>query len=456
MEKKFKTGIVKCDNQLNIGSFLPLPPTASRVWGAFLGHFGVVLAGLVLSSCSVHPGTTTLALAPLGIASGSIKDRPDLASTDLTADIPVFLISGRNLAESPQGVNPFGNQRSRHQTPHLAIATVSVGGGLSREEVLRETLTSTPGRRKTRFEVKKIDLYPELSVDHYALDHSHENFSSHPWVDALKKRMDQGKSRYITIFVHGFNTDLIPNTEFAAQMDHFGGRDGAVVSFEWPSTGLITAYAADKGNASYSTRVFRGVLANIAQETGAKKVNIVAHSAGTPIVVDALRELRLINRELCPAQLQEKFHISKVALAAADMDLMSYFNGVFDKFDEMTEGVAVYASSADQALDFSRKLYKSERLGRAVAGLATWEQAALLNTRRIEMVDVRVAESQLNNGLGHSYFYQNTWVSSDIFAFVTGARPIERKLHRNPGEIFWQCPPNYPELISGDLKQGRR
>jgi esterase/lipase superfamily enzyme len=423
--------------------------TMERLNGSIWGLFGVALASLALSGClAVRPGTTILAKAPLGIASGTIKGRPDLAATRLDEDIPVFLICGRNLVEAPKGVNPFGNQRNRHQTPHLAIATVMVGAGLSREEILRETLSSAPGKRKTRFELKKIDLYPELSVDHYALDHSHENFSRHPWVDALKKRMDQGQSRVITIFVHGYNTDFVPNTEFTAQMDHFGGRDGAVVSFEWPSTGLITAYAADKGNASYSTRVFRGVIANIAQETGAKKVNIVAHSAGTPIVVDALRELRLINRDLSADQLQKKFRISKVALAAADMDLMSYFNGVFDKFDDMTEGVAVYASSADQALDFSRKLYKSERLGQAVESLAPWEQAALLKNPKIEMIDVKVAENQSDDGLGHSYFYQNTWVSSDIFGFVTGASPIERNLIKESGEIFWQFPAHYLDLMS--------
>ncbi|MDF1751958.1 MAG: alpha/beta hydrolase [Verrucomicrobiales bacterium] len=384
--------------------------------------------------------------APLGFASGLLEDFPHISTTDVKSDIPIFLISGRNLLDSPQGVNPFGNQRSTNPTPHLAIAKVAVGEGLSREHIINETLSSESGIRKTRFELKEINLFPTLPIDHFTLNHSECNNEDHPWISELRQQLDRSRQRTIAIYVHGFNTKLIPNTEFAAAMSHFGGREGAVVSYEWPSLGSISAYAADKGNAEYSTRVFRGVIANLAKETGADQVNIVAHSAGCPIVVNALKELRLTYKDLNPDQLNEKFRISRVALAAPDMDLMTFYNGVFDRFYEATGGVAVYASSADKALDFSANMFRAERLGTAVDDLKPWEKEAMLRAGKIEMIDVSVPEQNSRGWVGHTYYYRNTWVSSDLFSFLSGKSPEERMLVRQDGEIFWGFPENFPEL----------
>ena len=89
-------------------------------------------------------------------------------------------------------------------------------------------------------------------------------------------------------------------------------------------------------------------------------------------MVNAMRELRLLENDLPAKQVQEKYQIDRVVLAAPDMDLMAFVNAIHDRFFELANGVAVYASPNDKALGLSQLLYSEKRLGRSVGGLEEW------------------------------------------------------------------------------------
>ena len=226
------------------------------------------------------------------------------------------------------------------------------------------------------------------------------------------------------------------------------GRKGAMVSFEWPSESRLLGYIADKGNATYSTRHFRALLSNIAKECNVDSITIIGHSAGTPIVVNALRELRLLDFDLPAEQVRAKYSIGRVVLAAPDMDLMAFTNAVQDRFHDLTTGVAVYASPKDRALGLSEKLYGNSRLGRAVGKIEPFERQLLQSVPKIELVDASVAEKEFGSALGHSYFHRDPWVSSDIGSFILGRSPAGRGLVKNHGDqVFWEFPKDYPEQL---------
>ncbi len=229
----------------------------------------------------------------------------------------------------------------------------------------------------------------------------------------------------MTIFVHGYNTTFVDNTLLAAEIHHYLGREGAVISFEWPSESSLFGYIADKGNANYSTRHFRALISNIAKECDVDSITIIAHSAGSPIVVNALREIRLLEYDLPAEQVQQKYRISSVVLAAPDMDLMDFNNGIYDRFYEVAGRVAVYASPDDQALRISEKLNGNKRLGRAVGRLKSWEKETLQRVPQIEMVDASVAEKSITLTWGTAIF---TAIPGSVLTSALLSLAVRRKI----------------------------
>jgi len=390
-----------------------------------------------------------MAELPLAATVGVPHPVGDLSGRRLDPQVPVYLFSGRNLIEDPTGIVPFGNQRSDDLQPHVGIARVAIGEGLSSEELLRRTTSDIPKRKRPRVELKRIDHLPRPgTIDPRLLGQQSIDFTGHPWISAIRHQLDQSKRRHIYLFVHGYNTHLITNTEMAAEMYHRSGRDGAVIAFEWPSLGKLIGYIHDKGNATASTRHFRSLLVNLARQTDPDGISILAHSAGNPIVANALREIRLIDDELNSEELQEKYRIHRVIMAAPDMDVMEFLNCVLDGFYLTSGGVAVYASPEDKALQASAFLFQNKRLGQAVGQLSPVETEVLRLADRIELIDVGYPESFLGDFLGHGYFLRNPWVSSDLGLFLFGRPPEERGLVRSSDGVFWHFPADYPDRLT--------
>lgn len=412
---------------------------------------GVTLLGFLVGCVAPQPGSTKMIPTPTGVVEGVAQPVDGIPRSELDDDIPVFLVSSRSLDGDNKGsdIDPFGRGRNHERTPNLAIATVGVGDGLSSDEIYRETVTDVK-RKKTRFELKSVELSPAVKGFDPSIitpEQLPRNNQSHPWITEIRRQVNDDPERRIVVYVHGYNTHLITNTELAAEFFHYRGRKGAVISFEWPSAGNILAYSEDKNRASQSTRLFRGVIAHLASKTGAEKIDIIAHSAGNPIVVNALRELRLVESDYSSAQLQEKYRIDNIILAAPDMDLVVFFNAVYDRFYDMANNVSVYASPKDKALMLSSKIFKDRRLGRSIGELEDWEERFLVAVDEIEMVDVSEAEAVHGGGTGHSYFHHNPWVSTDIGMFMNGVPAASRGLLRTEGEVFWRFPEDYPGFL---------
>ena len=409
--------------------------------------FGLCIALAATSGCAARKISRQLMPTPLALTLDVPHPGGDFVAGCNCADepLPVFVMSGRNVEDPDQQIDPFGNERAH--IPALGVAYVTVGANLSPEELHEETTTEKRRKRaRVVFDRFKLDQTP-LNVDPWRVKDDVVRHQENPWVQAIKAQLDHSGTRNVTIFVHGYNTEFIDNTLLAGEIYHYMGRQGAMISFEWPSESRLLGYIQDKGNATYSTRHFRAMISNIAKECNVDSITIIGHSAGSPIVVNALRELRLLEFDATAEQVQAKYRIGRIVLAAPDMDLMAFTNAVQDRFYEVTKGVAVYASPKDRALGLSEILYGNSRLGRAVGKIEPWEQELLQSVPKIEMIDASVAEKQFGNALGHSYFHRDPWVSSDIGSFILGRSPAERGLVKPNGDVFWQFPIDYPDRL---------
>jgi esterase/lipase superfamily enzyme len=153
-----------------------------------------------------------------------------------------------------------------------------------------------------------------------------------------------GRNRDVLLFVHGFNTSAEDARNRLAQImtdSHFGGVG---VMFTWPSEGALLAYESDKERATASRDAVEQTIADLAATPGVGRVHILAHSMGTWLAMEALRQHAISGHPNLDG------HLGDVMLAAPDIDL-----DVFKQQMARLKGarVSVFASANDRALSIS-------------------------------------------------------------------------------------------------------
>ena len=108
---------------------------------------------------------------------------------------------------------------------------------------------------------------------------------------AISNAAKQGGRSKVLIFVHGFNNRFDDAVYRFAQVVHDSGAEGIPVLFTWPSRGelRLNAYAYDRESAIYSRDTLEQLLDTLAANRDVKEVNILAHSMGNWVTLEALR-----------------------------------------------------------------------------------------------------------------------------------------------------------------------
>ena len=112
-------------------------------------------------------------------------------------------------------------------------------------------------------------------------------------------------------------------------------------------------------------------------------------------------------------------------------------------------------SRSDRALVFSGNIFGDVRLGSAIGKLTDDERKAIIATRT-QMIDVTAAQRLASSFLGHSYYHQNAWVSSDVMLFLElGATAEERGLVRDVKTGFMTFPDDYMQQLPAIIERLR-
>lgn len=246
---------------------------------------------------------------------------------------------------------------------------------------------------------------------------------------AVNAELRASGQRNIYVFVHGFNTGFAHNCGVAAEMFHYLGRDGVMISYDWPSQDSLFSYSADKATAGACVRGLRQLLVHLAHDTDVIRIHLIAHSAGAPIVIEALHELRLMNYRDPADEVRRRYRLGRLALVAPDMDLRDFGQAVADMTTSLPERTLLYVSSRDKALDLSAWIAGFARLGQPLDALTPRQLEFLQSDANVELIDVVNAELHHGSWLGHSYFHEDPWVSSDLVQCLRyGGDPVARGL----------------------------
>lgn len=175
-----------------------------------------------------------------------------------------------------------------------------------------------------------------------------------------------GANRDVLLFVHGFNNSLndarLRLTQIVADSD-FGG---VPVVFSWPSKRDFLSYGGDREIATASRDSLEQVIRGLAQVPDVGRIHVLAHSMGTWLAMETLRQIAISGDPTLGG------HLGEVMLAAPDLDL-----GVFQQQMARMPGarVSVFSTTNDRALGLSSTLSGRSRLGAVDPKDATVRQA---------------------------------------------------------------------------------
>jgi esterase/lipase superfamily enzyme len=220
-----------------------------------------------------------------------------------------------------------------------------------------------------------------------------------------------GVNRDVLVYVHGFNTSLEQARFRLAQVVVDGQFGGVPVLFTWPSKAALLAYGADKESATASRDAYLKLLEDLSTTPGIGRIHILAHSMGTWLTMEALRESALSGSPDLHGKL------GNVMLAAPDIDL-TVFKRQLQRLDP--SHFSVYVSKGDRALQVSASIQGDRRLGAIDPG--SDQDREMIEALGVKVYDI----SDLSSGLiGHDNYAEAPLAVRQIGGTITAPRPAE-------------------------------
>ncbi|WP_200893647.1 alpha/beta hydrolase [Rhizobium nepotum] len=119
------------------------------------------------------------------------------------------------------------------------------------------------------------------------------------------------------VFIHGFNNRYEDSVFRLAQIVHDSGMKATPILFTWPSRAELTGYEYDKESTNYSRTALEQSLRVLAQDSAVKDITILAHSMGTWLAMESLRQMGIRDGHV-------DAKIQNVILASPDIDIQVF------------------------------------------------------------------------------------------------------------------------------------
>lgn len=278
---------------------------------------------------------------------------------------------------------------------------------------------------------------PRQSSNDYFKNINYKPSSQLEMLEIFKK-----SKRIPLVFVHGFNVNFQEAILRATQIAYDLKYQGPVFVFSWPAGAgdgfldeklINVTYKNNKKSAEDTVQLLVSFLKQL--EASQLKINLLVHSMGHQVVLNALNEL---TKENLKDNLNESSHpsphklINELILNAPDFD-QQLFIDVADNIKKLAERVTLYCSYNDNAILASEFFNKTTRLG------------ACANIPGVDSINVSLIDAPTLGvgGLGHGY-YASRPILSDLFQVLLGIeaekRLFIRKSEPNSTEQYYIRP----------------
>ncbi len=428
------------------------------VWRRLRLSRSLLLAGvLMLSACGIPSSfSTSLAPAPnlytfeTGIDFPADQVAPGLRSTE--GDI--LYVTNRNVAAEGEAWQSYGADRSKSMA--FGVAGVDYGNLSSWDELVTRTQTSglQTTTRLTRTDTQELSRFPAIPLPYEPgggrlqttaeANAAYEARSATMRAELSRRMRANGQSRAL-VYIHGVNSEFDHAVTTLATIWHYAGRQSLPVVYSWPAgnAGLL-GYFRDSEAGSFSVFHVKEFLRLLASVPEVKDIDIVAHSRGNDVMIEALREL-IIEARASGKDPKQALKMGMLVMAAADIDVgVMRQRMVAERFGQAFEQISIYTNPDDRALRLSGIIGRVTRIGSRDVDSFTPEDLA--SFARIGTVNTIMVD-QAGGRYGHSYFRENPAVLSDIVLALRSRalpgspyRPLENVLN----SVVWRLHPNYP------------
>ena len=291
-------------------------------------------------------------------------------------------------------------------TNRLPVAgNVRFGGGRDETERFRRyTLSVPPDRAPGTLTWPRAGAQPDPRRHFIALDERiYPDATGFRAGLAEAMRVNRRGQREVVVFVHGFNTNYAEGVYRVAQLAHDLQFPGTTVHFSWPSRGDALGYVYDRDSALAARDRLESLLSEIAA-AGADRILICAHSMGSALSMEALRQGRLADRPFMR-------RVQGVVLMSPDIDV-DVFRSQVQAVGTLPQPILVFSSQRDRALSLSSLIAREpNRLGN------------LADVGRVADLDVVLLDvTAFSTGVGHL----TPGSSPRLIALLNRAQEIDR------------------------------
>ncbi len=267
----------------------------------------------------------------------------------------------------------------------------------------------------------------------------------------ISRRLAKTPCKEVYVFVHGYNNTFDDSIYVMADLWHFLGRKGIPIVYSWPAGrgGRVRGYNYDRESGEFTILHLKNFLRLLGSCPEIEKVHLLAHSRGTDVLMSAIREL-LIKVRASGEDPHQVFKVADLNLAAPDLDLEVFTQRmVGERVGQGINKITIYVSEEDKALGISSWLFAGiKRVGR----LAYEDLTPDLKKRLKQSDTSSIVDARIHSGfIGHSYFYSDPAVSSDLILMMGYGRAPGASNGRPlipVGPNFWRIEKGYPNLAN--------
>lgn len=333
---------------------------------------------------------------------------PTITNTAQGRKVKLWFGTNRAMVDRKNPSKGFANERdSDPETVHVGSVTCFVPNSRP-----FGSIGSSWWTRVIKGEDDRIKL-EELSVQDIDLFYANLR-------DRLAAAPDPERS--ILVYIHGYKNSFERAALRAAQIAVDLNVPGLTAFYSWPSQDSLTGYTADEAAVESAERHLQTFLSRLCRETGATRVNIIAHSMGNRVM--ARVAARIASDETC-----KDVRFGQIFLAAPDIDAQ-LFADLARAYPKVSDRTTLYVSKKDMALEASNWTHSFARAG------YTPPMSVVPPIDTVEVTDVDVST------LGHGYVSEAQHVVADIAFLLRKNLPPHQRPRlvisaTSEGKPFW-------------------
>ncbi|TWF47831.1 alpha/beta hydrolase [Neorhizobium alkalisoli] len=335
--------------------------------------------------------------------------------------LPVFFCTALSACGHPTGVmQPVTLAIAKPQTAHVDMLVATTrqpsgdprtlfNGERSPKPFMTEVSVSIPAKRPEGTVQWPKRMPPDPATD-FAVTRVRQIDSIPEGRAWFRQHIEGG---HALVFIHGFNNTYEDSVFRLAQIVHDSKMRATPILFTWPSRASLFGYEYDKESTNYSRTALEQSLRLLAKDPNVKDITVLAHSMGTWLAMEALRQMGIRDGHV-------DAKINNVILASPDIDIQ-VFAKQYAEMGAPKPKFTIFMSQDDRALAASS--FITGRVAR-LGGIDPTIEPYRSRLERAGITAIDLTKVKTDDNLHHGKFAQSPEIVQLIGQRLMTGQPL--------------------------------